>query len=67
MSTVQSVLRNVSYVTFSLQLSAANKGFMYSSISDIGVLEGVTRIPNRGERKREDLQPLMQDTNYNSD
>ncbi|XP_030027782.1 protein GPR107 [Manduca sexta] len=36
-------------------------------LSDIGVLEGITRIPNRGERKREDLQPLMQETNYNSD
>ncbi|XP_021185798.3 protein GPR107 [Helicoverpa armigera] len=36
-------------------------------LSDIGVLEGVTRISNRGDRKREDLQPLMQETNYNSD
>ncbi|KAF9791492.1 hypothetical protein SFRURICE_010966 [Spodoptera frugiperda] len=36
-------------------------------LSDIGVLEGVTRIANRGDRKREDLQPLMQETNYNSD
>ncbi|XP_026736116.1 protein GPR107 [Trichoplusia ni] len=36
-------------------------------LSEIGVLEGVTRISNRGDRKREDLQPLMQETNYNSD
>lgn len=36
-------------------------------LSDIGILEGVTRIPNRGERRREDLQPLMQDADYNSD
>ncbi|XP_075990677.1 protein GPR107 [Anticarsia gemmatalis] len=36
-------------------------------LSEIGVLEGVTRISNRGDRKREDMQPLMQETNYNSD
>lgn len=36
-------------------------------LSDIGILEGVTRISNRGERKREDMQPLMKETNYNSD
>ncbi|XP_068625699.1 protein GPR107 [Battus philenor] len=35
-------------------------------LSDIGVLEGVTRVPNR-EKRREDMQPLMQETNYNSD
>ncbi|CAK1588495.1 unnamed protein product [Parnassius mnemosyne] len=35
-------------------------------LSDIGVLEGVTRISNR-EKKRDDMQPLMQETNYNSD
>lgn len=36
-------------------------------LSDIGVLEGVTRIPNRGERRRDDLQPLMQETSYDSE
>lgn len=46
-------------------------------ISEIGILEGVVRIPNRGDRsdrsdrndrhRSEDLQPLMQETNYNSD
>ncbi|KAM3968650.1 LOW QUALITY PROTEIN: protein GPR107 [Aphomia sociella] len=36
-------------------------------LSDIGVLEGVTRISNRSEKKREDMQPLMQETNYSSD
>ncbi|KAL0902188.1 hypothetical protein ABMA27_000120 [Loxostege sticticalis] len=36
-------------------------------LSEIGVLEGVTRISNRGEKRREDLQPLMQETGYNSD
>ncbi|KAJ0184034.1 hypothetical protein K1T71_000457 [Dendrolimus kikuchii] len=36
-------------------------------LSDIGILEGVTRIPNRSERKRDDMQPLMQETNYDSD
>ncbi|XP_063546592.1 protein GPR107 [Cydia strobilella] len=35
-------------------------------LSEIGVLEGVTKIPHRGERKREDTVPLMQD-GYNSD
>ncbi|XP_053624447.1 protein GPR107 [Plodia interpunctella] len=36
-------------------------------LSEIGILEGVTKISNRGEKRREDLQPLMQDSNYNSD
>ncbi|KPJ00590.1 Protein GPR107 [Papilio xuthus] len=35
-------------------------------LTEIGVLDGVTRVPNR-EKKREDMQPLMQETNYNSD
>ncbi|KAL4717442.1 hypothetical protein ACJJTC_000591 [Scirpophaga incertulas] len=36
-------------------------------LSEIGILDGVTRIPNRGEKRREDMQPLMQETGYNSD
>ncbi|XP_060809549.1 protein GPR107 [Amyelois transitella] len=36
-------------------------------LSEIGILEGVTKISNRGEKRREDMQPLMQETNYNSD
>ncbi|XP_014366359.2 protein GPR107 [Papilio machaon] len=35
-------------------------------LTEIGILDGVTRVPNR-EKKREDMQPLMQETNYNSD
>ncbi|XP_073956123.1 protein GPR107 [Choristoneura fumiferana] len=35
-------------------------------LSEIGVLEGVTKIPHRGERRRDDMMPLMQD-GYNSD
>ncbi|XP_049884726.1 protein GPR107 [Pectinophora gossypiella] len=37
-------------------------------LSEIGVLEGVTKVSRGGsEKKREDMQPLMQETNYNSD
>ncbi|CAH0401851.1 unnamed protein product [Chilo suppressalis] len=36
-------------------------------LSEIGVLDGVTRIANRGEKRREDMQPLMQETGYTSD
>lgn len=40
---------------------------LVGSLSDIGVLEGVTKIQRGGERRREDQQPLMQETGYNSD
>lgn len=36
-------------------------------LSDIGVLDGITRISNRGDKRRDDMQPLMQETGYNSD
>lgn len=40
---------------------------VFTRLSDIGVLEGVTRISNRNEKRREDMQPLMQETSYMSD
>ncbi|XP_011556070.3 protein GPR107 [Plutella xylostella] len=36
-------------------------------LSEIGVLEGVSRVPHRGDWRRDDVQPLLHDTGCNSD